>query len=180
MTEPVAGEGLWYWSEADPRASALIGGLGGGMAELPVPIAEAAKQGFGIDYDTLHEASWGRIPEIAVLNGSDPDGPTVAQILVDHLSECEPEDRDAIVQEIGCLAGDGSSTIELARQAKEQLVGEDRYQAIPSLKRLSSLALDRVAMMGSYETFFARPGDQTESKAFKDTILGRSKNHASA
>ncbi len=144
-------EGLAYWGEVDPKTATIVGAFG----QVPVDIfglekitASAASYGFGLASEEVMPTQKIVAKAYAELRGEayQDDPESIQKTIIDQLRECEPDERRAVLDELGELAAGSSDVVTgLIETIDEKVAGDRPYRTIPLLRALSTLALHRIA-----------------------------------
>lgn len=151
MTEQTGIQTPWYWNEVDPKTATIVGAFG----EVPLDIfsleksvADRASRGFGLPSEAVMPTQQIISQAFAELQGEEynHDPEAIQKTIIDKLRECESDERQEVLSELGRLAaGDSAPVAELTKIVGEKIEGDAPYITIPLLTALSTLAIHRLA-----------------------------------
>lgn len=151
MTEQADAQPVWFWNEVNPKTATIVGAFG----EVPLDIfslekstADVASRGFRLPSEAVMPTQQIIQQAYAELQGEtvEHDPEAIQKAVIDKLRECESDERQEVLSELGRLAaGDSAPVAALAELAGEKIEGERPYNTIPLLRALSTLAIHRLA-----------------------------------
>lgn len=128
----------WQWSQLDPMTRSVIAAFSWRIGDETQ--GDISSDGFvGAMTETFDDMTTEDVIKMAGWGG--PEG--VRNAIVNKLSGFETEPISHMAQQLGQVAGGSEAVVSLAIQAGEQLRGAGTYDAIPALRVLSEMAIER-------------------------------------
>lgn len=151
MTEQADAQTMWFWNEVNPKTATIVGAFG----EVPLDIfslekstADVASRGFRLPSEAVMPTQQIIEKAFAEMKGEeyDHDPEAIQKTIIDKLRECEKDERQEVLRELGTLAaGDSAPVSELTEIVGQKIEGPAPYVTIPLLRALSTLAIHRMA-----------------------------------
>jgi len=128
----------WQWSHLDPLTRSVVAAFSWKIGDESQ--GDLSSDGFiGAMTESFADLSTEDVIKTASWGG--PEG--MHNTIINKLHGFDDEPVTGMLQQLGHLAGSSETAVSLAAQAGDQLRGTNAYDAIPVLRALSEMALER-------------------------------------